>query len=119
MNLRVNAPVRVINPDGGFAVGEGEIVAFRFDGEVVVRLSDGREVWVARELLRELPQETEPQRKAADVVDRMIAYEAGNLSEDEVIELFQELVKTGVAWKLQGRYGRTARALIAAGFVTE
>lgn len=52
-------------------------------------------------------------------IDQIIAYEQGNLNEDEVIFLFQELVTTGAAWTLQGHYGRTARALIDAGLVTE
>lgn len=52
-------------------------------------------------------------------IDRIISYEQGELSDDEIIELFQELVSTGQAWMLQGSYGRTAKALIEAGFVNE
>lgn len=50
-------------------------------------------------------------------IDKIMDYENGELSEDEVVELFQELVDTGLAWKLQGSYGRTAKALIDAGLV--
>lgn len=48
----------------------------------------------------------------------MIAFEEGELPEDETIVLFQDLVDTGLAWSLQGFYGRTAAALIDAGLVT-
>jgi len=48
-------------------------------------------------------------------VDKIIAYEQGELTQEEVIELFQELVNSGLAWSLQGSYGRTAMALIEAG----
>lgn len=50
-------------------------------------------------------------------VDKIIAYENGELDEDETIELFQELVNTGLAWQLQGSYGRTAQRLIESGDV--
>ena len=53
----------------------------------------------------------------ADLTDRIIAYESGDLDDDQAIELFQELVDSGFAWQLQGHYGRTARALIDEGFV--
>lgn len=52
-----------------------------------------------------------------DQLDKMIAWEQGDLSEDETIALFQELVDSGLAWKLQGVYGRTANALIEAGLI--
>lgn len=48
-------------------------------------------------------------------VDLIIAYEEGTLSEEKTIELFQHLIDTGLAWRLQGHYGRTAVALIEAG----
>lgn len=48
-------------------------------------------------------------------VDYIIAYECGELSEEKTIELFQHLIDTGLAWRLQGHYGRTAMALIEAG----
>jgi hypothetical protein len=53
-----------------------------------------------------------------DQVDNIIAYENGELEEDEMIALFQELVNSGLAWQLQGHYGRTAKGLIEAGLVT-
>ncbi len=48
-------------------------------------------------------------------LDKMIAWEMGDLSNDDTIELFQELIDNGMAWKLQGCYGRMAQALIDAG----
>ena len=54
-----------------------------------------------------------------DIVDKIIAYEQGDLSEEETIALFQELVDNGMAWTLQGHYGRTAQALLVADLITE
>jgi len=50
-----------------------------------------------------------------DQVDKMMAFENGELAEDEVIDLFQGLIDSGLAWQLQGFYGRTAASLIEAG----
>jgi len=50
-------------------------------------------------------------------VDKLVDFESGLLDEEQIIELFQELVDTGLAWQLQGFYGRTAKALIEAGLV--
>ena len=46
------------------------------------------------------------------LTDRIMDYEMGDISEKETLELFQELVDTGMAWKLQGSYGRMADYLI-------
>ena len=49
-------------------------------------------------------------------LDKIMAYENGTLENEEVIELFQELIDNGMAWKLQGSYGRMAAYLIECGF---
>ena len=51
------------------------------------------------------------------LTDKIIAYECGELEDLEVLDLFQELVDTGLAWQLQGCYGRTAKNLIEAGYI--
>ena len=53
-----------------------------------------------------------------DVTGAIIAFESGDLDEEGVRELFQHLVDTGLAWTLQGSYGRAAAALIEAGVIT-
>jgi hypothetical protein len=53
-----------------------------------------------------------------NVVDHIIAYENGSLDFDETVELFQHLVDSGLAWELQGAYGRMAVSLIEQGYIT-
>ena len=53
-----------------------------------------------------------------DVTNGIIDYEDGSLDDDRVVELFQHLIESGLAWKLQGHYGRTAERLIRAGLCT-
>ena len=52
------------------------------------------------------------------MIDKLIAFEQGDLDEDEVIEFFQGLIDSGLVWGLQGTYGRTAVALIDSGLCT-
>jgi len=52
-----------------------------------------------------------------DLVDLIMDLESGQLSEEGIIDLFQLLVDTGLAWELQGSYGRTAQQLLDAGLI--
>ena len=52
------------------------------------------------------------------LVDEIIRYENGEMSDEEIITFFQRLVNTGLAWSLQGHYGRTAETLINEGLVS-
>ena len=54
----------------------------------------------------------------AENINKIIDYESGMLDEEETIELFASLIKTGLAWELQGHYGRTASSLIQSGVIT-
>lgn len=51
-------------------------------------------------------------------IDKIIAYESGELDQEQTIELFQELIDSGLAWELQGSYGRFANLLIQEGYCT-
>ena len=50
-----------------------------------------------------------------DVAGFCIEWEQGDLGEEETIRGFQHLIDTGLAWQLQGCYGRQAMALIENG----
>ena len=53
------------------------------------------------------------------LTEKLMEFEDGMLTFEEVVDLFQRLVDTGLAWRLQGFYGRTAATLIADGYVRE
>lgn len=49
-------------------------------------------------------------------IDKIIEYEQGELDDESIVVLFQDLIDSGDAWTLQGHYGRTAMSLIEAGY---
>jgi hypothetical protein len=51
------------------------------------------------------------------LVDQLIAYEEGQITEDQEIELFQHLIETGTCWHLEGHYHRMGATLIEAGLI--
>ena len=51
-------------------------------------------------------------------IDSIIAYEQGDLDDEATISLFQDLINSGLAYQLQGSYGRTANQLIDEGYCT-
>jgi hypothetical protein len=53
-----------------------------------------------------------------NTIDYIIDYEMGNLSDEETINLFSKLIKNGMAWNLQGHYGRTATSLIDSEYIS-
>tara|TARA_Y100000114_G_scaffold37493_1_gene33121 strand:- start:293 stop:487 length:195 start_codon:yes stop_codon:yes gene_type:complete len=53
------------------------------------------------------------------MVDKIVKYESGEMSVEEVVDFFQELINSGLCWQLQGHYGRTARHLIEEGLCNE
>jgi len=54
-----------------------------------------------------------------DQIDLLIKYEQGELESADIMELFSGLIKSGLAWTLQGSYGRTAAKLIEIGYISE
>lgn len=58
------------------------------------------------------------QRNAVSIQE-MMDFEDGNLTGDDLTSMFQKLINTGLAWRLQGFYGRTAKMLIDQGLCKE
>jgi hypothetical protein len=50
-------------------------------------------------------------------IDKIMAYENGEQTIRETVEMFAEMVKDGSVWQLQGLYGRTAKNLIDGGIL--
>jgi hypothetical protein len=55
----------------------------------------------------------------SNLIDEIIAYESGEMTEGQALRLFSKLIRTNMVWSLQGHYGRTARYLIDVGFIAE
>jgi hypothetical protein len=55
----------------------------------------------------------------SNVTNYIMDYEGGDLDDQGTLELFSFLIKSGMAWTLQGHYGRTATALIDNGYLDE
>ena len=53
---------------------------------------------------------------ASGQLDAMIAWENGELDNEQTAKLFQGLIDSGLVWALQGCYGRFAMELIQAGW---
>ena len=51
------------------------------------------------------------------ILDDIIAYEQGELSEENTLKLFQKLHDTKIGYKLQGHYGRTLIYLLNRGLI--
>lgn len=53
------------------------------------------------------------------VTAMLMDFEDGSMNIDQTLELFSILIQTGLAWRLQGSYGRMARHLIDQGSLSE
>jgi hypothetical protein len=45
-----------------------------------------------------------------------VKYEADEMTTEEEVAFIQQLIDTGMAWTLQGSYGRTAESFIKVGW---
>ncbi len=57
--------------------------------------------------------------KEFDLVGYIMDYESGEISDERILEMMSHLIKTGLAWTLQGHYGRTAKQLIDGGYISK
>jgi hypothetical protein len=66
----------------------------------------------AEEMARKAKSKPEPKQPT---VDEIMDYESGQMDQEQVVSFFQRLIDSGLAWSLQGHYGRTAEVLIEHG----
>ena len=57
--------------------------------------------------------------KKKDIIDYIMDYEMGNMSDLDTLKMFSELIKNGMAWNLQGHYGRMAKYLIQKDYINK
>jgi hypothetical protein len=67
--------------------------------------------------MRRKTNRTMPIKRLPNMVDMIMAYETTGLPPKKEKKLFQNLVDTGMAWSLQGMYGRRATDLLNAGII--
>ncbi len=48
-------------------------------------------------------------------LEQLVAYEVGPLSDEDTVELFQNLIDSGLVWRLGSRYSRTAQYFLDSG----
>ncbi len=53
-----------------------------------------------------------------DIAERLFAYEDGQLTHAQQVELFADLIACGWIWHLQGAYQRTASDYVMAGLIS-
>jgi hypothetical protein len=53
-----------------------------------------------------------------DIVDQIIEYESGEMESEDLLTMFAGMIENGMAWSLQGHYGRTAAGLIENGLIS-
>jgi hypothetical protein len=51
-------------------------------------------------------------------INKIMAFEEGKMTEDEIIAFIQDGINQGWVWCLQSFYGRTAQVLIDCGYCT-
>ena len=56
-------------------------------------------------------------KESTDIVGKIMAFEQGELSNEEVHSLFQFLLDSGMIYSLQGSYQRMAEDLLLAGAI--
>ena len=57
-------------------------------------------------------------KECTDIVGKIIAFEQGELKNEEVYSLFQFLLDSGMIHSLQGSYQRMAEELLLAGMIS-
>jgi hypothetical protein len=53
-----------------------------------------------------------------NLMERVIAYETERHDLEWIVQFFADLIATGLAWQLQGHYGREAKAYIDNGLIS-
>jgi hypothetical protein len=76
----------------------------------------GALIFLAR--LRNMKTEDKAKLDQQDLCGLCMAWEDNQLDHEETVNFFQHLIDTGMAWSLQGMYGREATRLIEAGYCT-
>ena len=57
-------------------------------------------------------------KESTDIVGKIMAFEQGELDNEEVYSLFQFLLDSGMIHSLQGSYQRMAEELLLAGIIS-
>lgn len=98
--------------------GLAKAVATKISGRARVSAATAsqEDIDAAERLLGRPPVVVEPMTER-ELSDALLRYENDELPREDAIRLFAYLVGSGMAWKLQGHYGRAARDLIESGVI--